>query len=214
MKNTFHASTAALALVFATFAGTAHAETLTFSGQWNDTWSFSNAGINALGFEVGIDSDNGESVGIFVFRAPGYAPAQFLFGFMSPEYLSSPDLQFAVDWASSWIDDGNGSISLAGIPQNDWSQVGGFIDFGNPWGMPPPGSSPTIDVNNAWYWDIPIDWERAVSGSDNQIFGSITYHIISGTTSSVPEPTTPALLLAGLGLLGVVARRRRNLERR
>ncbi|MDR3322817.1 MAG: FxDxF family PEP-CTERM protein [Zoogloeaceae bacterium] len=37
--------------------------------------------------------------------------------------------------------------------------------------------------------------------------------IASNNVPTVPEPETYAMLLAGLGFLGVVARRRRNLSR-
>lgn len=48
----------------------------------------------------------------------------------------------------------------------------------------------------------------SISGTQNAIFNSYAIDTISIT--SVPEPEAYAMLLAGLGLVGVIARRRRQ----
>jgi len=42
------------------------------------------------------------------------------------------------------------------------------------------------------------------------VFGLASINVINGTVAAVPEPETYAMLLAGLGVLGAIARRRKQ----
>jgi hypothetical protein len=59
-----------------------------------------------------------------------------------------------------------------------------------------------LAAETTWYFTAPLE-TFFITG------GNIAYNVsASGGGSSVPEPGTYALLLAGLGLLGATARRR------
>jgi hypothetical protein len=64
--------------------------------------------------------------------------------------------------------------------------------------------------------EINISWENSddVGNMDDLSFGVVTgdfvQYTIKGTVSAVPEPSTYALMLAGLGLVGFMSNRRRK----
>ena len=58
---------------------------------------------------------------------------------------------------------------------------------------------------NAGYDGIRLEWMKP---------GDNDWTIVPGDVLSVPEPETYAMLLAGLGVMGIAAKRRRKIERR
>jgi hypothetical protein len=127
-------------------------------------------------------------------------------------YTILPDDNFFhVHYApAAYMYDGNDySVLLYGyIPNvdrvNSWFEVEGygqlsFQDFDTL----AINSSPTgRSFGNDWIWN----WE----GNNLNVTAG---HIVYGAPA-VPEPETYAMLLAGLGLMGVIARRRRRMEGR
>jgi hypothetical protein len=92
-----------------------------------------------------------------------------------------------VDWDKSWLDLSNGTqIKLGDVTP---AQAGAAL-AADIWG----GGG--LNPATTWVFDVPAEIS-SIAG------GSITYNV-----SSVPEPETWALLLAGFGLVGTIARRR------
>jgi len=129
---------------------------------------------------------------------------------------------------------GSGSFITTGVASNTYadsfSQIAGFNvsiwrcgslatcgtatdilvlgpNAGSP--VPPPGSQFASVAGNiaagVYYFDVAGTATGGLAAAYN---GSVD--TVGGTTPSVPEPETYAMLLAGLGLLGFVARRRRQ----
>ena len=75
--------------------------------------------------------------------------------------------------------------------------------------VPPPGSQFASVAGNiaagAYYFDVAGTATGGLAAAYN---GSVD--TVASTTPSVPEPETYAMMLAGLGLMGFVARRRRQ----
>jgi hypothetical protein len=96
-----------------------------------------------------------------------------------------------LNWDASWLDFGFGQVALSAIPGVFIDGVYGTHQIGD--FIPGYGAGEGIVVFSA----TPL-----VAGQF--VFG----------VPAVPEPETYALLLVGLGLVGFIARRRRNLVRR
>lgn len=138
--------------------------------------------------------------------APDYAgfALPYFFAKQNDEVSHSSDVCFDADfyvdpstmWScSGWStgstrsDEGtlkDGVLSIDGLSTGDWWSVTEFIHL-------PPGVEPDPDA--------PIDYDP-VTG--------FRYHLVAVDEAAViPEPATVALILGGLGLIGVMARRRK-----
>lgn len=70
-----------------------------------------------------------------------------------------------------------------------------------------PGSSANIKVGSGIF-PVGNDYYFTISGNANGMFGG--QYVFAVTTLPIPEPETWAMLLAGLGLVGLQLRRRNN----
>jgi hypothetical protein len=100
------------------------------------------------------------------------------------------------DWAASWVefDDGN-RYSYQEIIDNP---------FAHNVSIAPTSNSFTLQWN----------WDESPLGTSIPVHVQFVYTPLSALPPAVPEPETYAMLLAGLGLVGIVARRRRHLTHR
>jgi hypothetical protein len=104
------------------------------------------------------------------------------------------------------------TYSPSGVPQPDWGifrngTYEGQADVGlvknlQPWGY----WSGTLAANGAWDLYM-FNGDQGISGQSLE-FNAWAVH--PGDVAAVPEPETYAMLLAGLGLLGAGAKRRRR----
>ncbi|MDR2015470.1 MAG: PEP-CTERM sorting domain-containing protein [Azoarcus sp.] len=93
----------------------------------------------------------------------------------------------------------NGTLYEGAIPQNsraDWVTFDSAVLSGIPWNINGPNMIEIIVQNDWANYDNPTGFTGMIRA---------TYQI-----SAVPEPETCAMMLAGLALVGVVARRRRK----
>jgi hypothetical protein len=82
-----------------------------------------------------------------------------------------------------------------------YDQSGGLLDSSSPFldGWTSPGGVDHLSFGDSGIYSVVINGN-----------GDFAVDTISFNTGVVPEPATPALMFAALGLLGVVARRRRR----
>ncbi|MDR2093264.1 MAG: PEPxxWA-CTERM sorting domain-containing protein [Azoarcus sp.] len=196
--NTKPLATALLAAVALTFSAAAAAETYTFDYQdfVLDGWENPFSGDSVFGFRVSASGNPQPvfwptppapvdgTVGITAFGAANdsLTDTTIVLGF-----TATPNTTYTIDWSNSWLEDAGGAqISLAGITL---TQADAAL-AANPWG----GGG--LDAGAAWYFDLPVSVFDITGGS------------IAYTVTSVPEPETWAMLLAGLGVMGATARRR------
>ena len=156
--------------------------TLIGSGEnWPTTYSFSS------GLTAGVTSY------IHVVAQNESGPAGFLGSFT----LSDSNFKFANGTTSLTTNATDWKVNNTGFGGTFTSAVisGGTNGVG-PWWGNAAGNSPTAQ----WIW--------STNAQDNAPDHEFAY--FSTTVTAVPEPETFAMLLAGLGMLGAVARRRKQ----
>jgi hypothetical protein len=193
--NTTPFATALMAAVALGFSASAAAETYTFSDAdiFQNEWTNPVDGATVTGFRVGtsiFDYWSGETpsvptdIGFTAFSAADYhwENSTIVFGF-----AASPNLAYDINWADSWLTLNDGTrIDLGSVAP---TQAGAAL-AADIWG----GGG--LNLATTWVFDVPAEIS-SIAG------GSITYNV-----TSVPEPETWAMLLAGFGLVGTIARRR------
>ncbi|MDR3323652.1 MAG: PEP-CTERM sorting domain-containing protein, partial [Zoogloeaceae bacterium] len=177
----------ALAVIFSlAFSGLAQADDIT-------TVSFVYSGGNQY-----IYTDDTHLWPARITNISSRAPQGYSYGYMfgstwgNPGNPSPTDLN-RLDWNASWLDFGAGQVSLSAIPSLRISGTYGLFNIGD--FIPYQGTGTSFTVYSTT--------------------GLVSGQLVFGTPApAVPEPETYALLLVGLGLVGFIARRRRNLVRR
>jgi hypothetical protein len=126
-------------------------------------------------------------------------------GSRGPETTLSFNLQtgysIVFDWEASWVGFENGS-------QYSFNSM---YDMSNRSYAADGGADGNSSVTGFWRWY----WAESPLGAAMPTHVHLAFQPLGvGPTPAVPEPETYAMLLAGLGLVGFVARRRRHLARR
>ncbi len=182
---------AAVALVGAAAVGSAHAIDI-------QVGSYAKTG---LGAEFATPYDTFTFVGDAVTVAASPAPAVITLGSYAFEVgpncygcTLTPSFDAMID------------LTIDGVTQPfdlpyAWYSSGpsDFLTFGKP-------DPVTFDFDSLGLVTIAVDAPPTLSSAGGAIYGAITATV---TTTPVPEPTTLALLVSGLGAIGFVARRRR-----
>jgi hypothetical protein len=181
--NTQAFATALAAAVAFTFSTSAMADTFSFTGTdiTQEPWvSPYDDTEEPLGFRV----TGPEGFSLTAFGAYPYAwqDTTVVLGF-----AGAPNTTYSIDWAASWLDVNGAQVSLA-----DFAPTAADAGLAaHAWG----GNGLTAGA--AWVFTASAVDTFGIGG------GSITYNV-----TSVPEPETWAMLLAGLGVMGATARRR------
>lgn len=178
------------ALLSAVFASNAHAviiDSLTPIPDSNILLNFNNSGLD------------------WVYAGP-IAPNEFGAGNIQvPSYRAAEGWRFAsvAEWASKpdWTNFIQPGFTPADVPaQAGWSDHAKYKFASEYW-----GNFSHVDLNDA-------DAGRITNGLD---IGSLTgvyetWYIRDSIVAQIPEPETYAMMLAGLGLVGFMARRRKE----
>jgi hypothetical protein len=172
------------------------AATLAFSASAAaETYSFDEADIVRDAWASPFDPDE-EPVGFRLEGQDGFSLTAF--GAYSYDwdnttvvlgFTAAPGATYSIDWANSWLDVNGAATRLASFdPVVADAALATHPQGGN--GLTP---------GAAWSFTVP---------GSNLSLGGITGGQIAYSVTSVPEPETYAMLLAGLGVIGAVARRR------
>jgi hypothetical protein len=206
MQNLVRSAAVVLAVTFAApFSSVAHADTLSFDEDdvlwWEGLTPQSPFASMIASIRLHDDKGNYQDIANLLVATghDGVLPTgRVLFGF-------TQNYNYTVDWKNSWLDYGDGPVSLAGVARDDWEEP--WLDYNEEpftwnWGFEGGSEKWATAGINSWYLDV----------SDYDYFqikaGQFVYNL-----AAVPEPETYAMMLAGLGLVGVVARRRRLARR-
>lgn len=131
---------------------------------------------------------------------------------------------------ASGIDQGPGDVPAAGIPATnpDWGSLDAVKNDRKAKGAWKPGHS--IDINIDWHGSSRIDWFQlwnisslpaaaplyaSINPDGSGIRGISVLHgrgvnVVFNVPAPIPEASTAAMMLAGLGLVGGMAARRRR----
>jgi len=180
----------AAALAAAAFAGSAHAVDI-HVGSYVQT---------SIGSEFTTPYDTFRFVGDTVTVAASPAPAVVTLGSYSFEVGPNCYSCTLTPSFDAWID-----LTIDGVTQQfdlpfAWHSAGpsDFLTFSKP-------NPVTFDFDSLGLVTIAIDAPPPLSSSGATIYGQMTATV---TTTPVPEPTTFALFVSGLGAIGFIVRRR------
>lgn len=173
------------------------------------------------------------NAGIFDGQTVNY---QYYFPDLSTPYAAAANGNYLVDSSVEVADvvNGHGTIDFGSdgfvISFTDSSSFSsatfnGFVISDISSTLNPPFSSFSL-ISNTGVLGIPtlsfdsdhlyVNWEGLSFTSGNLVFSVTSFanndNIVTDTISTVPEPETYAMLLAGLGLVGFTVRRKRNVH--
>lgn len=195
-------------LTFNKFLGTAVGATLTIgsSGITNSsTLAIDHAAVTALGASCTFDAG---SLGLTMSSALDVKSNSLTVAASTGTLILSGGTSFSVSSLSTFGNiAGTGAVQLSGALTFDFtSAVGvGTWDFIN---QTPTGTLTSVQLFDSYAGALvestPGNWTGNIGGLD------WTYLSSTGVLTSVPEPTTWALLAAGLTTVSIFRRRRRN----
>jgi opacity protein-like surface antigen len=175
-----------LAAATLAFSASAAAETYSFDETdiVLDAWANPfDAGEEPAGFR--LEGQDGFSLTAFGAYSYDWDNTTVVLGF-----TAAPGASYSIDWDNSWLNVKGTTSSLASFnPVAADAALATHPQGGN--GLTP---------GAAWSFTVP---DSNLLFGDGIIGGQIAYSV-----TSVPEPETYAMLLAGLGVIGAVARRR------
>lgn len=197
-----------IAAALVAFGSPAHA---TWTASFNDALAATPLGLSGTLSDLGVVG-SGEQYSL-VLNTSGYSGGA--------GYLNSVDIKAFSNYDSftftvpggAWANpDGSGGISNGNVNGSCNGANGGFACIAATVPrLTVPNGSYTFTFNVVGATDLNTTGINAHVGAGfSNEDGSGTYGILSQLTTPVPEPETYAMLLAGLGLMGFVARRRQR----
>lgn len=160
--------------------------TTTYTENFNGGTSFSASAFNAP-----FTSDD-----YLLLTRPGTSTASYSFSTLSAvQSLTVSFWYSATSTAASW--------SLSGPSQTLANTGLGFV-LNNPG----PGGLPGADQHVSYTWNNLVAGHYTLAFATN--FGALKVDDVQVAVTAVPEPETYAMMLAGLGLMASVARRRKT----